>query len=241
MGWRVLASGGFIMRLNGRLFLLLLPLLAVASAYLTGLFDDTLDQGALLSALALFLSALLFLLAGGQLLQGGARTIGNGVLWGVIFAAGVTLYMDRDQVRPLQDRVHSFLRPSVALTSAPGEAMLRRTWDGHYRAEALVNGIGLTLMIDTGASIVLLPYEEMQALGIDPGTLDYSMKVTTANGPTTVAPIRLASIRIGPIAAHDVDAAVAHPGKLKIGLLGLSFMDRLSEISFRGETLTLKM
>jgi predicted aspartyl protease len=37
-----------------------------------------------------------------------------------------------------------------------------------------------------------------------------------------------------------VQAAVAHPGRLKIGLLGMSFLDKLSETSFRGDTLILR-
>lgn len=159
----------------------------------------------------------------------------------MILGAGASLYVDRSQVLPFYDRARGFISPSAALTTAAGEAMLHRNWDGHYRAEARVNGVAMELMIDTGALIVLLPYEKAGALGIDPEQLDFSMSVTTANGTTTVAPIRLASIAIGPVSAQNVDAAVAHPGKLKIGLLGLSFMDRLSEISFRGETLTLKM
>ena len=124
-----------------------------------------------------------------------------------------------------------------ALATANGEAELRRAWDGHYRAEAEVNGVRMQLMVDTGASLVLLPYEEVGALGIDVRTLDYSLPVTTANGKSTVAPVRLSSIKIGPIAVFDVEAAVAHPNQLGTALLGMSFLERLSETSFRGEKL----
>lgn len=178
--------------------------------------------------------------AGRMLIRGGASTLRHATLWVAAFAVTATVYANREGLVPLYDRLRGNIYPSVALSTAQGEAELRRAWDGHYRAEAEVNGVRMTLMIDTGASMVLLPYEEVRALGIDPTELDFSLPVTTANGTSTVAPVRLSSIKIGPIATFDVQAAVAQPGRLKIGLLGMSFIDKLTEISFRGETLTLR-
>jgi aspartyl protease family protein len=178
--------------------------------------------------------------AGRMLIRGGARTLRQATLWIAAFAVTATAYANREELKPLYDRLRGNMYPSVALSTAQGEAELRRAWDGHYRAEAEVNGVSMTLMIDTGASMVLLPYEDVRALGIDPTELDFSLPVTTANGTSTVAPVRLSSIKIGPIATFDVQAAVAQPGRLKIGLLGMSFIDKLTEISFRGETLTLR-
>ena len=56
----------------------------------------------------------------------------------------------------------------------------------------------------------------------------------------TVAPVRLSSVKIGPIAVFDLEAAVARPGLLDTGLLGMSFLDRLRESSFRGDRLILR-
>ena len=138
-------------------------------------------------------------------------------------------------IRATSDRV-----PSVALSTAGEEAELRRAWDGHYRADAMVNGVPMRLLVDTGASMVLLPYESVEAMGIDPKTLDYSQAVTTANGRSTVAPIKLASISVGDIEVTDVTAAVAHPGRLQTGLLGMSFLDKIDETVFQGDRLILR-
>ncbi len=103
----------------------------------------------------------------------------------------------------------------MALATAEGEAELRRAWDGHYRAEAEINGVRMLLMVDTGASLVLLPYETVARARHRPGRRSTSRcRVTTANGVSTVAPVRLSSIKVGPIAVFDVQAAVAHPGRL---------------------------
>lgn len=178
--------------------------------------------------------------AGRLLLQGGWHTARQAVLWmAAILAVGLS-YSQRAELSTLYDRLRGEIHPSVALTTAQGEAELRRAWDGHYRAEAEVNGVKMRLMIDTGASMVLLPYERVRELGIDPNSLEYSMPVTTANGKSTVAPIKLSSIKIGPIAVFDVHAAVAHPGRLKVGLLGMSFLDKLDETSFKRDKLILR-
>ena len=106
-----------------------------------------------------------FASAGRLLLRGGARTARYAVMWIALFVGTVTAYSNRVELSELYDRVRGNVHPSVALTTAQGEAELRRAWDGHYRAEAEINGATMRLMIDTGASMVLLPYERVAELG----------------------------------------------------------------------------
>lgn len=232
------------MRANMLFWPLVVLGLVTVALYLAGPpnrgFLDEADGVQRLVYLVVFTTGMTLAGAGRLLVRGGARTARYATAWLVVFAIGAAGYANRAELRPIYDRLHGNIYPSVALSTTQGEAELRRAWDGHYRAEAEVNGVRMRLMIDTGASMVLLPYEQVRAIGIDPGELDFSLPVTTANGISTVAPLRLSSIKIGPIAAYDVQAAVAQPGRLKIGLLGMSFIDKLSEISFRGETLTLR-
>ncbi len=174
------------------------------------------------------------------LARGGIRTLSYALLMAVGITGLATAVSLRDTVTAAVNHIRSELQPSVAMATAQGEAELRRAWDGHYRAEAQVNGVKMRLMIDTGATMVLLPYEVVRKVGIDPDGLDFSVPVRTANGETSVALTRLSSIKVGPIAVSDVEAAVALPGKLEHGLLGMSFIDKLTETSFRGDRLILK-
>jgi len=175
-----------------------------------------------------------------MLVRGGRRTGRMVTLWLSAFICAGLGYASRDEISDFYDRMRGNILPSVAVATPKGEAVLRRAWDHHYRAEAWVNGVRIRMLVDTGASMVLLPYESVRRLGINPDTLDYSLPVTTANGKSTVAPIMLSSIKIGPIAVFDVEAAVAQPGKLKSGLLGMSFLDKLDEASFRDGRLILR-
>lgn len=174
------------------------------------------------------------------LARGGSETARHSVLWVCMVTVGIFAYSSKTELGLLYQHAKAELYPSVALSTDPGEAQFRRTWDGHYRVEALVNGVQERLLIDTGASMVLLPYERVTEFGIDPESLDFRVPVTTANGKSTVAPVTIDSIKIGPIEVNNVSAAVAHPGRLKMGLLGMSFLDKLQETSFRGDRLILR-
>jgi aspartyl protease family protein len=190
--------------------------------------------------LVVLAAALAIFGAGRMFVRGGRKTLVHTAIWLGAITGLLTAFAFRDQAAVIVRDIRAELMPSVALSRAVGEAELRRAWDGHYRAEAEVNGVKLKLMVDTGASMVLIPFEQVAEIGIDPNSLDFSMPVTTANGRSSVAPIRLSSIKIGPIVVFDVPAAVTRPGRLKTGLLGMSFLDRLEETTFRNDRLILR-
>jgi len=190
--------------------------------------------------LAVLAATLAIFGAGRMLVRGGRRTLVHTAIWLGAITGVLTAFAFREEATIIVLDIRAELMPSIALSRAAGEAELHRAWDGHYRATAEVNGVKLKLMIDTGASMVLIPFEQAAKIGINTDTLDFSMPVTTANGRSSVAPIRLSSIKIGPIAVFDVAAAVTRPGRLKTGLLGMSFLDKLAETTFRGDLLILR-
>ncbi|MGF1445749.1 MAG: TIGR02281 family clan AA aspartic protease [Pikeienuella sp.] len=162
------------------------------------------------------------------------------MVWsGIVLLAGAA-YTHRDQAGHLFDRLRGELVPSLAIAYKPGEVELRRAWDGHFRADARVNGRDIRMMVDTGSSIVMIPFERAAAIGIDPELLSFSMLVRTANGATTVAPVRLTTVQVGPIVLRDVEAAVARRGRLSTPLLGMSFLDQMRETTFRGDRMLLR-
>jgi aspartyl protease family protein len=96
------------------------------------------------------------------------------------------------------------------------------------------------MLVDTGASTVVLRPEDGQRLGFDVDDLRYSVPVQTANGTTYAASVRLRSLSVGKIKLNDVDALVAKRGTLRENLLGMSFLNRLNSYEFSGEYLTLR-
>lgn len=112
---------------------------------------------------------------------------------------------------------------------------------GQYSADVEVNGARLPrMMVDTGATLVALSYEDAASAGLFPAPADYKYMVNTANGVAHVARVRLNDVRLGNIVVHDVDAVVGERGALSGSLLGMTFLSKLSKFSVESGTLVLK-
>jgi len=120
----------------------------------------------------------------------------------------------------------------VPADAAPrsGRQELRAAPDGHYYANAEINGRPLDVMVDTGASMVALTYEDAEAAGLRLRPSDFTNRVNTANGMAAVAPVTLDRITIGHVTVRDVRAAVCERGRLHKTLLGMSFLSRLDRV-----------
>jgi aspartyl protease family protein len=112
--------------------------------------------------------------------------------------------------------------------------------NGHFNTQAEVNGRPIEVMVDTGATLVALSYEDAERAGIYLNNSDFSRAVSTANGVARVAPVTLDRVSIGDITVRNVPAAVAEPGRLKTSLLGMTFLSRLSRFDMRSGVLVLE-
>ncbi|MFD2031340.1 TIGR02281 family clan AA aspartic protease [Ancylobacter dichloromethanicus] len=99
-----------------------------------------------------------------------------------------------------------------------------------------MNGNRIPMLVDTGASSVVLTPEDAVAVGLPIEFLRYDIPIDTANGRARAAAVVLDRIGIaGSIEERDVPALIASPGTLKHSLLGMTFLSRLAsfEISRR--------
>ncbi len=104
---------------------------------------------------------------------------------------------------------------------------LRGDHYGHFHADAQINGRSISVLVDTGASLVALSYEDAMAAGVSVRPDEFRYVSNTANGQARFARVRLSEVRIGIITVRDVDAAVSQPGKLNQTLLGNSFLNKV--------------
>jgi aspartyl protease family protein len=116
---------------------------------------------------------------------------------------------------------------------------LRANANGHFVFKAAVNERLATFVADTGATYVVITYEDAKRLGLSPQSLDFSAPVQTANGVTRVAPVTLDRVRVEDITVRNVPAAVAGKGVLPTNLLGMSFLARLKSFQIQGDELVL--
>jgi aspartyl protease family protein len=111
---------------------------------------------------------------------------------------------------------------------------------GHFHTEAEINGREIAVMVDTGATVVSLSYEDAERAGIYLNRGDFTRAVSTANGVARVASVTLDRVSIGEITVRNVPATVAEPGRLRTTLLGMSFLGRLSRFDMRSGMLVLQ-
>lgn len=155
-------------------------------------------------------------------------------------------YSYRQELTTVATRVGGELLPSGQIvsteTNEEGETAVRvrRRLDGHFAVRASVNGQSMTLMVDTGASSVVLKPADAERAGIDLNSLSYTVPVDTANGTAYAAAVRIRTLAVGPLLVRNVDALVARPGSVKENLLGMSFLRRLRSYEFANDYLTLR-
>lgn len=168
------------------------------------------------------------------------------VAWLAIGFALIAGYSYREELAVVGERVVGELRPSGEIVSSEvneeGErsVRVRRRLDGHFAVRATVNGQSMTLMVDTGASSVVLKPADAERAGVDLKKLSYTVAVHTANGMAYAAAVRLRTLAIGPLVVRNVDALVARPGSINENLLGMSFLRRLRSYEFAKDYLTLR-
>ncbi|WP_395945769.1 TIGR02281 family clan AA aspartic protease [Brevundimonas sp.] len=111
--------------------------------------------------------------------------------------------------------------------------------DGHYWAQAKIDGRAVQVLVDTGASVVALTRADARRLGVDPAPEDFTGKVQTASGVVRAAPVELKTISVAGARVDKVEALVVEEG-LAYSLLGMSFLGRLSAFEATPAGLTLR-
>jgi aspartyl protease family protein len=128
---------------------------------------------------------------------------------------------------------------SAAPHIAPGprQVTIEARRDGHFYVEADINFRPVSLMVDTGASVVALRESDAAAAGIRLHPSDFQHPVQTANGETRAAEAQLESVAVGDIEVEGVRALIIPDAQLAISLLGASFLNRLARFEVAEGTL----
>lgn len=141
-----------------------------------------------------------------------------------------------------QGQAHAETVTEIAVVHAPvrgGVAQVLKAADGHYWAEANIDGHAIRVLVDTGASVVALTREDALRLGLKLAPQDFTRKVQTASGPARAAAVTLKSVAVANAEVENVQALVVENG-LAQSLLGMSYLGRLSGFEATPASLTLR-
>ena len=119
----------------------------------------------------------------------------------------------------------SAVRLPTSRPPATAPAAVSMGQDGHYWAQARINGQIVRMLVDTGATAVSL-------------TAADALKVATASGEARAARITLGSVAVDGAEVRNVDALVLDRDT-DASLLGMSYLSRLSGFDADRKTLRL--
>ncbi len=132
------------------------------------------------------------------------------------------------------------LRTSEENADNSGIVAITANRHGQFSVSTTVNGTYVEMILDTGATQVVLTDFDARRIGIDVDALSYHVPVKTANGTTHTAAVRLDDVSVGPIVVSKVRALIARPDDLGSSLLGMSFLKSLSSFEIKGDQVILR-
>ncbi len=201
-----------------------------------------LDQFASLVAklsIGIFVAAMAWSMFRGRI----AESLLAAAFWVVLAAFLAVAYTYREPLRAVGERVMGELMPGYAVGRTDGGHItveITRSAGGEFAVDASINGAGVPMLVDTGASSVVLTHADAQAAGLPVDFLSYDVPVDTANGRARAAAVVLDNIIVGGIVERRVPALVSPPGALRSSLLGMSFLSRLDSFVFRSDQLVMR-
>jgi aspartyl protease family protein len=160
------------------------------------------------------------------------------LLWVVVGLVLVIGYSYRFELGDVTDRVLAELIPGHVISHGR-TVEVARTGAGDFDISARINGVRVPMVLDTGASSVVLTQQDAKAAGLPLEVLNYTVSIDTANGRTRAAQVTLDRLAVGGLEERSVEALIVQPGQLRTSLLGMSFLNRLQSWQVSGDRLIL--
>lgn len=163
----------------------------------------------------------------------------------LLLGAGALIYGDAERIAYAQKTVAATATDVTAALRTHSRANLRavdipRKNAGEFAVRARINNFQAPMLVDTGATSVVLTYETAKAIGLPLDLLEYNVDLETASGRTRAARLTLDRIAVGTVVERYVPALVVPRGQSKTNLLGMSFLDRLESWEVRADRMTIR-
>ena len=162
-----------------------------------------------------------------------------GPVWFILWLIGLIFDefnpVDSEESSELVNNGHNDSNAAVGTKTA----VIDQYSNGHFYTSAIVDGVTVEFMVDTGATQVALTLSDAKRLGFDPEELNFCERISTVNGETVAAEVLINSIRIGQVEIFNISALVV--GSMSVpSLLGMNFLSELDSYEFRGPDLVIR-
>ena len=135
------------------------------------------------------------------------------------------------------DRFGASAQTSPTAVAGQGTT-LDRSPDGHFYADAQVNGMPVRFMVDTGATGVALSTEDAQRVGLQFFSSEFSAVGRGASGEVRGKIVTLDRVTLGGKSVEQVSGAILEGSEMS--LLGQSFLSRMGTIEISGDRMVIR-
>ena len=125
-----------------------------------------------------------------------------------------------------------------ALPAGLTEVRFAQSADGHFYADAMVNGAPVRFLVDTGSTTVALTEEDAERAGVEFDPDSFGLLGEGASGFVRGQTVTLDKVEVGAIAVTDIKAAVVENASMS--LLGVPVLDQIDEIVIRKDEMVLR-
>ncbi len=167
--------------------------------------------------------------------SGLGQVLRQSLLWMIIFVGVAAAYgLWQDLYRSGEGQI---------FVSGTGAITVQARGDGHFHLTLLIEDVPVQLIVDTGASQLVLSQDDARRIGLDPESLPYLAQGRTANGTVGLARVELSDVVLtaGDLTIRDTNVpAFVNEGELAISLLGMGYLRRFASIRIEGDRLILE-
>jgi aspartyl protease family protein len=156
--------------------------------------------------------------------------------WVLIFGAAFAIFALRDDFLALGTRLIAETGEG-RVVQAGGEVRIRKSLDGHFWADADLNGNKVHFLVDSGATMTTISSDTARDAHIDPDG-HIPVLVDTANGVARVESGSADRLVLGTIERRNIAIEISPVGQTNV--LGMNFLSSLSAWTVKGEWLVLK-
>lgn len=142
-------------------------------------------------------------------------------IWCLIFFYFLSVYS-------LRSAINEQFFPEQVVVDRYGSYVFQREEDGHFYTTLQIDDIPVKLVVDTGATGLVLTKGDAARVGLPMDRLVFSQTAYTVNGTIASAPVVLHDVRIGNTVHSRMPASV-NGGALHNSLLGMEYISAFSE------------
>lgn len=119
-----------------------------------------------------------------------------------------------------------------------GTITINRSYDGHFYADAQVNGATVRFLVDTGATGIALAADDARRAGVPFDPSQAEVVGSGASGEVLGSFVKLDRVELGLKSVSNTPAIILAGGDRS--LLGQTFLSQFGSVEIRGNTMVLR-